>query len=79
VVAALLGARRRIRLDATPPEIAARVIAEKFGATLDHGAFPAGDIDPADVVEALVAAGVRVREIALETPPLEEVFLELAS
>ena len=47
------------------------------GVTLAAGTFPAGAIDPADVVDALVAAGIRVREIALETPTLEEVFLEL--
>jgi hypothetical protein len=37
----------------------------------------AGDADAADVVDKLVAAGVRVREIAPWSPTLEEAFVEL--
>ena len=40
-------------------------------------AGPRGPIDPADLVAALVGAGVRVREVALTAPTLEEVFLEV--
>ena len=75
-VNALLGERRRIRLDADPADTAARVIAERFGATLTDGAL-AATMDPADLVDALVAAGVRVRHVALEMPTLEQVFVEM--
>ena len=81
-VAALLGARRRIRVAAEPSDRAARIVDERFGVPLRDGAWlpaqgPRGAIDPADVVDALVAGGVRVREVALETPALEEVFLAM--
>ena len=74
-VAGLLAARRRIRLDAEPHELAARVVAAQ-GARL-HDGIVTPAVDPADLVAALVAAGARVRQIALETPTLEEVFVEM--
>jgi len=74
-VAALLAARRRVRLDAEPVELAARVVAER-GATLRDGLVTPA-VDPAELCAALVTAGARVRAIALETPTLEEVFVEL--
>ncbi len=76
-VAALLGDRRQIRLDADPAVRAAEIVKERFGAIVADGRFPAGSIDPADVVDALVAAGVRVRAISVEAPTLEEVFVEM--
>ena len=75
-VASLLADRRRIRLDADPADRAAEVLA-KLGVTLDDGGFPAGTLDPADVVDALVQAGVRVRTIVVEAPTLEQVFVEM--
>ncbi|MCB9560507.1 MAG: ABC transporter ATP-binding protein [Kofleriaceae bacterium] len=87
-VAALLAGRRRIRLGATPLDRAARVIADGFGVALhdevaaDGTAWlpargAAGPIAPADLVDALVAAGVRVHEIAVDEPALEDVFVEM--
>jgi ABC-2 type transport system ATP-binding protein len=80
-VASLLGAQRRIRLVAEPEDVAARVIDEQFGVALRDGRLPArgprGAIDPADLVAALVAAEVRVREVAVEAPHLEEVFVQM--
>jgi len=73
-VAQLLGERRRIRLDASPPEIVERVL-RAHG--LEPGPTIPAKIDPADLVDALVAAGALVHAIALETPTLEEVFVEL--
>ncbi len=76
-VAALLAGRKQIRLDADPADRAGAIVAAKFGVTLIDGTFPAGTIDPADVVDALVAAGVRVRSITVEAPTLEQVFVEM--
>ncbi len=84
-VAALLHGRRRIRILAEPLARAAEVVEARFGVPLtiadDAGWLPAdgarGAIDPADVVDALVAAGVRVREIVGDAPTLEEVFVEM--
>ncbi len=81
-VAALLGDRQRIRLETDGAARAAEVVDQRFGVTL-HGAGwlpaqgPAGAIDPADVVDALVAAGIRVRQVGLIAPTLEEVFVEM--
>jgi ABC-2 type transport system ATP-binding protein len=74
-VAQLLAERRRIRLAAEPLELAEKIVAQ-HGARL-HGGIVTPAIDPADLVAALVAAGARVREVALEAPTLEEVFVEM--
>jgi len=80
-VASLLAARRRIRLDAEPYGEAARIVDDRFGVALRDGALPTrgprGAIDPADVVAALVGGGVRVREVVVDAPTLEEVFVEM--
>jgi ABC-type multidrug transport system ATPase subunit len=80
-VASLLGARRRIRLGADPVATAERITEARFGVPLRGGWLPAhgphGAIDPAELVEALVGGGVRVREVGVEAPSLEEVFVEM--
>ena len=80
-VADLLGAQRRIRLVAEPADAAARVVHEQFGVAVKDGRLPTrgpqGAIDPAELVAALVAAGVRVREVVVEAPSLEEVFVQM--
>jgi len=84
-VADLLAERRRIRLRAVPTRDAVEVV-DRLGGTareaepgLLHVATTGrrGPIVPADLVEHLVAAGVRVEEIAAEAPTLEEVFVSL--
>ncbi len=80
-VASLLAGRRQIRLVADPIERAANVVSEKFHAELHAegagGWLAADGIESADVVDALVAAGVRVREISVTAPTLEDAFVEL--
>ncbi len=80
-VAALLGERRRIRLAAEPTATAAAIADQRFGVALRDGWLPArgpgGEIDPADLVDALVAGGVRVSAVSLEAPTLEEVFVQM--
>jgi ABC-2 type transport system ATP-binding protein len=80
-VASLLGAQRRIRLVAEPEGDAARIVDEAFGVALRDGQLPTrgprGAIDPADVVAALVAGGVKVREVVVESPHLEEIFVQM--
>jgi ABC-2 type transport system ATP-binding protein len=80
-VASLLAGRRRIRFVADPLDRAANVVSEKFKAKLqveDTSAWLAADgIESADVVDALVAAGIRVKEIVVTAPTLEDVFVEM--
>jgi ABC-2 type transport system ATP-binding protein len=80
-VASLLGERRRIRLEAAPLADAERIVDAQFGVALRDGWLPArgpkGEIDPAELVAALVGAEVRVSAVSLEAPTLEEVFLEM--
>jgi ABC-2 type transport system ATP-binding protein len=80
-VASLLEGRRRIRFVADPLDRAANVVSEKFKAKLqveDTSAWLAADgIESADVVDALVAAGIRVKEIVVTAPTLEDVFVEM--
>jgi ABC-2 type transport system ATP-binding protein len=75
-VAALLASRRRLRVVATPIERAVEVAGA--GARADgEVVWIEGDVAAADVVARLVAAGVRVHEIAPWAPTLEEAFVEL--
>jgi ABC-type multidrug transport system ATPase subunit len=77
-VAALLASRRRLRVVATPVERAVEVIGA--GARADgqgNVVWVEGEVAAADVVAKLVAAGVRVHEVAPWAPTLEEAFVEL--
>jgi len=76
---ALRAARRRIRLRATPADrVPALVAAAGATATGGDPEFHVhGDVDAAELVDRLVAAGVRVHEIAESTPTLEELFVEI--
>jgi ABC-2 type transport system ATP-binding protein len=80
-VASLLAGRRQIRLVADAIDRAANVVSEKFHTELHiegaGGWLAADGIESADVVDALVAAGVRVREISVTAPTLEDAFVEL--
>ncbi len=79
-VKALLAERRRIRIHARPAEIAARVLAEHGAVVeIEPGRFhlAAATLAPAELVERLVTAGVKVDEIVAEAPTLEEVFVSL--
>ena len=82
-VASLLQGRRQIRMVVDQVERAAHLVKEKFAAELhveDKDAWLAADgIASADVVDALVAAGVRVSEISVTAPTLEDVFVEMVS
>jgi ABC-2 type transport system ATP-binding protein len=81
-IAELLGARRRIRLRATPGERVREVLADgalalhpvpgEPDALHVHGALAADEL-----VERLVGAGCRVHEVVTEVPQLEEAFLAL--
>ena len=87
-IAELLGARRRIRLRATPLDRVREVLAMPGAAP---GAAPElrdvpgepgllhvhGALAADDVVERLVAAGCRVHEVVAELPQLEEAFLAM--
>jgi ABC-2 type transport system ATP-binding protein len=71
----------RVHVATTSPAAAARVLtglALGDVSTVDGGAHAVlGDTKPEHVVEALVAAGVGVREFTVERPSLEDVFVGL--
>ena len=82
-VSELLSARRRIRVRASPSDKARQLCQEVLSAEIKSDPDDAdlfylvgGEIMPEDVVDVLVAEQCRVREIAAELPPLEEVFVE---
>ena len=79
----LLAPRRRIRLRATPGDLARATVEAAGGVVDDRGGgllhVRGGEppLTPAALVDRLVAAGVAVDEIAAEAPTLEEVFVSL--
>ncbi len=77
-VPALLASRRRLRVEATPVDGAMTVLA-RFGEVeaRDGALWLAGTAAPADVVAALVGAGVAVHAAAPWSPSLEDVFVDL--
>ena len=86
-IAELLGARRRIRLRATPLDRVREVLAagvaqgeppELVEAPGEPGVLHVrGALAADEVVERLVSAGCRVHEVATELPQLEEAFLAM--
>jgi ABC-2 type transport system ATP-binding protein len=75
-VADLLGSRRRLRVVATPIDRARAAIGDR--ARIDGDVlWIDGSADAASVVDTLVAAGIKVHEIAPWSPTLEEAFVEL--
>jgi ABC-2 type transport system ATP-binding protein len=76
-VADLLASKRKLRVVATPVDRARDVLDGRVTGVDGDVLWLAGDADAADVVDKLVAAGVRVREIAPWSPTLEEAFVEL--
>ncbi len=67
------------QLVADPWETAAHVLGEQGATIVEHGQFrlPPGH-DPAWVVDALVHAGVKVRELRAERASLEAFYLEIS-
>ncbi|HVK77711.1 MAG TPA: ABC transporter ATP-binding protein [Kofleriaceae bacterium] len=79
-VAELLAERRRVRIRARPAEAAARALAGAGAVReVEPGLFHVTGalVAPAELVDRLVAAGVKVDEIVAEAPTLEEVFVSL--
>jgi ABC-2 type transport system ATP-binding protein len=84
-MAALLGARRRVRLRATPVARVREVLAAADLGDLALHEAPGepdvlhvhGERAAGELVERLVLAGCRVHEVVTEVPQLEEAFLAL--
>jgi ABC-2 type transport system ATP-binding protein len=84
-MAALLGARRRVRLRATPVARVREVLAAADLGDLALHEVPGepdvlhvhGERAAGELVERLVLAGCRVHEVVTEVPQLEEAFLAL--
>jgi ABC-2 type transport system ATP-binding protein len=72
----LLGARRRLRVIASPVEHARSVIGARAQIEGDV-LWIDGVLDAATMVEKLVAAGVKVHEVTPWAPTLEEAFVDL--
>jgi ABC-2 type transport system ATP-binding protein len=80
--ARLFGARLRITLEGRPEAHAAHLRAAGLNdIRVDASSLSIGVDDPggaaADIVATLVTAGARIRMVAPEEPPLEEVYLRL--